>query len=108
MTQTMTAYVLLAALLFVLGLYGVLTRREPIVVLLCVEVMLQAVVLNVLAFAKYGGFADVTGHVFVLFVLAVSAAEVAVGVAVFLALVRERGVDDVVTLDTLRAERQEE
>ncbi|MBU6145416.1 MAG: NADH-quinone oxidoreductase subunit NuoK [Paenibacillaceae bacterium] len=108
MTQTMTAYVLLAALLFVLGLYGVLTRREPIVVLLCVEVMLQAVALNVLAFAKYGGFEDVTGHVFVLFILAVSAAEVAVGVAVFLALVRQRGVDDVVKLDTLHAERQEE
>lgn len=104
MTQSQTAYLLLAALVFVFGLYGVLTRRNVIMALLSVELMLQGVMLNALALSRVEPAAFVTGQTLVLFILAVAAAEVAVGVAIVLALVRQRDVTDVTQLDRLGAE----
>jgi NADH:ubiquinone oxidoreductase subunit K len=90
-----------AALLFCVGVYGVLSRRNAVLVLMSVELMLAAVTINLVAFGEIarGGAGDVllTGQVFALFVLAVGAAEVGVGLAIILLLYRNRAsvnIDD--------------
>ncbi len=86
----------LSAILFVIGAYGVLTRRNAIVVLMSVEIMLNAANINFVAFSSY--FNNVNGQVFALFSIAVAAAEVAVGLAILLNLYKTR---DTITLDEL-------
>lgn len=78
----------LGAILFCLGLVGVFTNKNGIIVLMCVEIMLNAVNLNFIAGALHYG--DVTGWVFAAIAIAIAAAEVAVGLAIFLALFGER------------------
>jgi NADH-quinone oxidoreductase subunit K len=77
-------YLIFSALLFGIGVYGVLSRKSAIIVLMSVEIMLNAVSVNFVAFARYLG--DVSGQVFALFLIAIGAAEVAVGLAIFLVL----------------------
>jgi NADH-quinone oxidoreductase subunit K len=86
-------YVLLSAFVFCVGLYGVLTRTNAIVILMCVELMLNAGNLNLVAFSAHLG--EVAGQVFVLFALAVAAAEVAVGLGVIILVYRQHGTVDV-------------
>lgn len=86
-------YVLLSAVVFAIGLYGVLSRTNAIVVLMCIELMLNAANLNLVAFAAH--FGDVTGQVFALFALSIAAAEVAVGLGVFIVVYRRHGTLDV-------------
>lgn len=88
--MTLSAYLALALILFCIGLYGALTKRNTVIVLICIELMLNAVNLNFVAFAKYGPHPGVHGHVFALFVIAVAAAEAAVGLAVLIAFYRNR------------------
>ena len=86
----------LSVILFAIGTVGALTRRNLIVILMSIELMLNAVNLAFLAFAYL--WADVTGHIFVLMVISVAAAEVAVGLGIVIALVRNRdslNVEDV-------------
>ncbi len=78
----------LAAILFCIGLMGVFTNKNGIIVLMCVEIMLNAVNLNFVAGALHYG--DVTGWVFTAIAIAIAAAEVAVGLAIFLALFSDR------------------
>ena len=85
---TVTHYLILSAILFTVGVLGVLTRRNAIIVFLCVELMLNSVNLTLVAFSAYLG--DVTGQVFVFFVIAVAAAEAAVGLAIIIALFRNK------------------
>ncbi|SMO67134.1 NADH-quinone oxidoreductase subunit NuoK [Melghirimyces algeriensis] len=85
-----TSYLALSAILFSLGLYGVLTKRNAVVVLFCIELMLNAANINLVAFSKYGLYANQTGHVFTLFTITVAAAEAAVGIAILIALYRNR------------------
>ena len=88
--------VVLSALLFVLGALGALTRRNLIVILMSIELMLNAVNLALVAFSRQWG--DLAGQVFVLMVIVVAAAEVAVGLGIVLALFRNResvNVEDV-------------
>ena len=85
----LTHYLLLTAVLFAIGVMGVLTRKNLIVILMSVEIMLNAVNLTFVAVARYT--ADLTGQVLVFFVMCVAAAEVAVGLAVLIALWRHRG-----------------
>lgn len=82
------AYLLLSATLFTIGVVGVLTRRNAIVVLMAIEIMLNAVNLSLVAFSAYVG--TVEGQLLVFFVMAVAAAEAAVGLAIVLALFRNR------------------
>ncbi|GBD07212.1 NADH-quinone oxidoreductase subunit 11 [bacterium HR21] len=82
------AYLLLSATLFTIGVVGVLTRRNAIVVLMAIEIMLNAVNLSLVAFSAYVG--NVEGQLLVFFVMAVAAAEAAVGLAIVLALFRNR------------------
>ena len=88
--------VALSAILFVLGALGALTRRNLIVILMSIELMLNAVNLALVAFSRQWG--DVAGHIFVLMVIVVAAAEVAVGLGIVIALFRNResvNVEDV-------------
>jgi NADH-quinone oxidoreductase subunit K len=78
----------LSALLFVLGALGALTRRNLIVILMSIELMLNAVNLALVAFSRQWG--DLTGHIFVLMVIVVAAAEVAVGLGIVISLFRNR------------------
>ncbi len=89
----------LGAILFCIGLVGVFTRANAIIVLMCVEIMLNAVNLNFVAGALHHG--DVTGWVFTAIAIGIAAAEVAVGLAIFLALYGEHesiSLDDITTL----------
>ncbi len=79
-------FLLLAALLFSLGLYGVLTRKHTVLVLMSIELMLAAVNLNFVAFGAFNN--NVMGQVFALFVLTIAAAEVGVGLAIVLLIYR--------------------
>ena len=90
------AYLLLSALLFTIGVVGVLVRRNAIVVFMCVELMLNAVNLSFLAFSRAAGSLD--GQVLAFFVMVVAAAEVVVGLGILVAIFRKRSstsVDDV-------------
>ena len=91
-------YLVLAAVLFCIGAVGVLTRRNALVLLMSVELMLNAANLTLLAFARLHG--DNTGHVMVFFVIAVAAAEAAVGLAILLNVFRHR---ETINVDELRA-----
>jgi NADH-quinone oxidoreductase subunit K len=82
-------YLLLAAVLFGIGLVGVLTKRNALIVMMCVELMLNAANLTFLAFARQQG--NIGGHAIAFFVIAVAAAEAAVGLAIVIALFRTRG-----------------
>ena len=90
------AYLLLSALLFGIGVVGVLIRRNAIVVFMCVELMLNAVNLSFIAFSKVNGALD--GQILAFFVMVVAAAEVVVGLGILVAIFRKRSstsVDDV-------------
>jgi NADH-quinone oxidoreductase subunit K len=80
----------LAAVLFCIGLYGALTRRNLIIVLVCVELMLNAANINLVAFSRLGGTPGLDGQVFALFTITIAAAEIAVGLALLLAFFRLR------------------
>ncbi len=86
-------YLVLSAVLFCIGLYGALTKRNAVIVLMCVELMLNAVNISLVAFSSYIVPALLTGQVFSIFVMVVAAAEVAVGLAIILAIYR--GLTDI-------------
>ena len=88
MTITPGYYLTVAALLFTTGAVGLLIRRNPLVMFMCVELMLNAVNLTFVSFAK--ALDDVGGQVIVFFTLVVAAAEVAVGLAIIVAIFRRR------------------
>jgi NADH-quinone oxidoreductase subunit K len=98
----LASYLTMAAILFCIGLYGAFVKRNAVVVLLSIELMLNAVNLNLVAFSKYGMVPSLTGQVFALFTIAVAAAEAAVGVAVLIALFRARGTVKADEFDELR------
>jgi NADH-quinone oxidoreductase subunit K len=92
----LAAYQIVAAMLFTIGLAGVLVRRSALVIFMSIEVMLNAVNLSFVAFSRQTGQMD--GQIFVFFVMSVAAAEVAVGLAILVAIFRSRetaNVDDV-------------
>jgi NADH-quinone oxidoreductase subunit K len=94
------AYLVLAALVFVIGFYGVLTRRNAVGILLGIELMLNGVNINLVAFAHFNG--DVAGLIFTLFTIAITVAEVAVGLAIVIVIFRVRKTVDADHLDLLR------
>ena len=93
-------FLLVAALLFTIGCVGVLVRRNAIVILMCIELMLNAVNLTFAVFANESQ--SMTGHVFVFFVMTVAAAEAAVGLAIIIALFRRRRTTDIDDASLLR------
>lgn len=98
--MTLQAYLTLAAMLFCIGLFGVMTRRNTIGILLGIELMLNAVNINLVAFARYNG--DLIGVIFTLFTISITVAEVAVGLAIVIAIFRMRRTVEADRLDLLR------
>ena len=99
----LTAYLLVSALLFSVGLAGALTRRNAIIVLLGIELMLNAANLNFIAFWRYGpNLQAITGILFVLFSIAVAAAEAAVGLALIISVYRRFKTTSVDELHSLK------
>ena len=96
-----TWYLYLAAILFAIGLSGVLTKRNALIVMMSVELMLNAANLTFLAFARQKG--DLGGHAIAFFVIAVAAAEAAVGLAIVIAIYRTR---QSINVDEVRALRE--
>lgn len=95
-------YLIFAAALFSIGLFGVLTRRNAIVILLGVELMLNAVNINLVAFWRYGDVTSMAGQVFAVIVFAVAAAEVAVGLALVISVYRRRNTVIADELDMMK------
>ena len=93
-------YLLLSTMLFCIGVLGVMFRRNAIVIFMCIELMLNAVNLLLVAFSAYRG--DSAGQVFVFFIMAVAAAEVAVGLAILMMIYRNTGTSDVNYLSKLK------
>ncbi len=85
---SLTYYLVLSGILFSIGVFGFLLKRNIITIFMCVELMLNAVNLTFVAFARFYG--DLAGQVFVFFVMAVAAAEAAVGLGIIIALFRNR------------------
>ena len=95
-------FLVLSALLFAIGFYGVLARRSAILILVAVELMLAAVAINFIAFATYRDPKAFTGLIFALFVITVGAAEVGLALGIVLRLYRERRTGYVDEADTLK------
>ena len=105
--MTLSQFLVLSAGLFSIGIYGVLIRRNAVLILLSVEVMLAAVNINLVAFGRYledAGVVDtaVQGQVFALFVITVAAAEVGIGLAIVLLIFRNRSSANVDELDAIK------
>jgi NADH-quinone oxidoreductase subunit K len=96
----LSSYLVVAALVFAIGLFGVLTRRNAVGILLGIELMLNAVTINLVAFARW--HADVAGLLFAVFTIAITVAEVAVGLAIVIVIFRVRRTIDADRLDLLR------
>jgi NADH-quinone oxidoreductase subunit K len=95
-------FLIVAAALFCVGLYGVLSRRNAVGILMGIELMLNAVNINLIAFWRYCDPMDLLGQAFVLFVLVVAAAEAAVGLALVIAIYRSRDTIIVEDIDLMR------
>ena len=98
---TLNHYLILGAILFSLSVAGIIINRKNLIVLLmCIELMLLAVNINFIAFSRFLG--DVSGQVFVFFILTVAAAEASIGLAILVTLFRNRRTINVAELDSLK------
>ena len=105
MAPTLAHYLIVSGLLFSLGLAGVLLRRNILVIFMCLELMLNAANLSLVAFSRFNpvaGMPNYNAQVFVFFIITVAAAEVAVGLAIIVALYRARQTTHVEDLNTLK------
>jgi len=100
MSVPISYYLILSATMFVIGVAGVMIRRNAIVVFMCIELMLNSVNLTLVAYSS--AFGDVTGQMLVLFVMAVAAAEAAVGLAIVIALFRNKQTVDIDEINILK------
>jgi NADH-quinone oxidoreductase subunit K len=100
MTVPLSYYLVLSGIVFLTGVVGVLLRRNIIIILLSIELMLNATNINFVAFSQY--LHDITGQVFVFFALTVAAAEVAVGLAIIIALYRAKSTINIDELQLLK------
>ena len=102
MTIGLTHYLVLSAVLFCIGLFGALTRRNAVIILMCIELMLNAVNISLVAFSSYIVPLLLTGQVFAIFVMVVAAAEVAVGIAIVFSIYRSRESIDMENFNILK------
>ncbi len=98
----LTWYLVLAALLFAIGLYGALSNRNAVMVLMSVELLLNAVNINLVAFWRHITPQNLSGQVFAIMVITVAAAEVAIGLALVLAVYRQRQTINIEELDLMK------
>jgi NAD(P)H-quinone oxidoreductase subunit 4L len=102
MTIGLEHYLALSAILFAIGLYGVLSKRNAIIILMCIEIMLNAVNIAMAAFSRYITPEALTGQIFAIFILVVAAAETAVGIAIIVSIYRNRGTIDADKIDLMK------
>lgn len=95
-------YLILSAVLFSIGLYGALAKRNIIIILMSIELMLNAVNIAMVAFSRFVTPALLTGQIFAIFVMVVAAAEAAVGLAIIIALYRNRETIDSTKIDLMK------
>jgi NAD(P)H-quinone oxidoreductase subunit 4L len=95
-------YLILSAVLFSIGLYGALAKRNAVIILMSIELMLNAVNIAMVAFSRYIVPLLLTGQVFAIFVMVVAAAEVAVGLAIIIAIYRHRDTIDATKIDLMK------
>jgi len=95
-------YLILSAIIFSIGLYGALAKRNAIVILMSIELMLNGVNIAMVAFSRYVVPLLLTGQVFVIFIMVVAAAEAAVGLAIIIAIYRHRETIDVTKIDLMK------
>ena len=95
-------YLILSAVLFSIGLYGALAKRNAIVVLMSIEIMLNAVNITMVAFSRYITPVLLTGQVFAIFIMVVAAAEAAVGLAIIIAIYRHRETIETTKIDLMK------
>tara|TARA_B100000686_G_scaffold92527_1_gene99015 strand:+ start:1118 stop:1432 length:315 start_codon:yes stop_codon:yes gene_type:complete len=96
---------LLAAILFSIGLYGVLARRSAVLILMSIELMLNAVNINIIGYASFGNFPNsfsAFGHVLIVFVITIAAAELALAIAILLRLYRNKSTVNVDEINILK------
>jgi len=98
----LTHYLVLSAVLFSIGLYGALAKRNAIIILMCIEIMLVGVSIALVAFSRYVTPQMLTGQVFVIFILVVAAAEAAVGLAIIMAIYRNYDTIDATKIDLMK------
>ncbi|MDA8140993.1 MAG: NADH-quinone oxidoreductase subunit NuoK [Desulfobacteraceae bacterium] len=97
---SLNAYLILAALLFSIGAVGVFTRRNALIIYMCIELMLNAVNLTFVAFSRF--LDNMDGHVFVFMIMTVAAAEAAVGLAIIIALFRNKETVNVDAINLMK------
>jgi NAD(P)H-quinone oxidoreductase subunit 4L len=102
MTIGLEHYLILSGVLFSIGLYGALTKRNAIVILICIELMLNGVNIALVAFSRFITPVASTGQVFSIFVMVVAAAEVAVGLAIIISIYRNRDTIDVNKINLMK------
>ena len=102
MTIGLEHYLILSTILFSIGLYGALAKRSAIVILMCIELMLNAVNIALVAFSRYVVPLLLTGQVFAIFIIVVAAAEAAVGLAIIIAIYRGRETIDATKIDLMK------
>ncbi len=95
-------YLILSAVLFSIGLFGAVFKRSSVLILICIEIMLAGVNIALVSFSRFITPVELTGQLFTLFVIVVAAAEVAIGLAIILALYRQRGTTDTEKIDLLK------
>ena len=102
MDVTLEHYLVLSATLFAIGLFGALSRRNVVVILMSIELMLNGVNVAMVAFSRFVVPGDFTGHIFAIFIITIAAAEVAIGLGILLALFNRRGVVDASDMNLLK------
>ncbi len=98
----LTHYLVLSAILFTIGLFGMLTKRNAVVIMMCLEIMLNAVNIAMVAFSRYVTPTLLTGQVFAIFIIVVAAAETAVGLAIIMAIYRRHDTIESTKIDLMK------
>ena len=96
------SYLIIAAILFSMGIYGVITRKNAVAILMGIELILNSANINFIAFNRFGGMDNLDGHVFSIFVIVLAAAEAAVALAIIINLFKNVGSVDVDNADLLK------
>ncbi len=95
-------YLVLSAVLFSIGLFGALTKRNALVILMCVEIMLNSVNIAMVGFSRFVTPTELTGQIFAIFIIVVAAAEAAVGLAIVISIFRNRDTVDTTDIDIMK------
>ena len=100
--MTLEHYLVLSAILFGIGLYGALAKKSAVVILMCIEMMLNAAAIAMVAFSRFVVPDMLTGQIFTIFIIVIAAAEATVGLAIIMSVYRNRETIDVTKIDLMK------